>query len=76
MAAVEKPTDDGSGSQFISHIPCEHCGSKDNAALYTDHTYCFGCKTHTPGDATQHKIMDAPELPKTLIDGHYSSLPV
>ena len=76
MAAVEKPTDDGSGSQFISHIPCEHCGSKDNAALYTDHTYCFGCKTHTPGDATQHKIMDAPELPKTLIDGHYSALPV
>ena len=28
---------------FIKHIPCTHCGSKDNLAEYTDHFYCFGC---------------------------------
>ena len=57
-------------------MPCEQWQSKYNAALYTDHTYCFGCKTHTPGDGTQKKTIDSPELPKTLIDGHYAALPV
>ena len=27
-------------SGFVTHIPCEVCGSKDNAAIYSDgHTY-------------------------------------
>ena len=69
------PIDDGSGSEFIGHIPCEFCGSKDNAALYSDHTYCFGCKKHTPGDGMLEKL-NTPILPKTLIDGHYAALPV
>jgi len=31
-------------SVFIKHIPCDSCGSRDNAGLYSDgHTYCFGC---------------------------------
>lgn len=35
-------------SEFIKHIPCEACGSKDNAGLYTDgHTHCFGCGHRT-----------------------------
>ena len=34
-------------SDFVAHVPCETCGSKDNAALYDDgHTYCFGCATY------------------------------
>lgn len=30
--------------QVKAHIPCPHCGSKDNACEYTDHYYCFGCE--------------------------------
>lgn len=28
---------------YVRHEPCEHCGSRDNKAVYTDHSYCFGC---------------------------------
>jgi len=35
-------------STFLNHIPCEKCGSRDNAGLYTDgHVFCFGCGHHT-----------------------------
>ena len=31
-------------SKFLKHIACEHCGSSDGNAYYTDgHTYCFSC---------------------------------
>ena len=33
-------------SDFIRHSPCPDCGSRDNLAVYTNHTYCFGCFTH------------------------------
>ena len=33
-------------SDFIRHAPCPDCASKDNLAIYTNHTYCFGCHTH------------------------------
>lgn len=29
---------------YVRHEPCEHCGSRDNKAVYTDHSYCFGCQ--------------------------------
>ena len=32
--------------EFIRHDACEKCGSKDNLAVYSDHTFCFGCKDH------------------------------
>ncbi len=28
---------------YVKHQPCEHCGSRDNKAVYEDHSYCFGC---------------------------------
>ena len=31
-------------TQFIRHMPCPKCGSKDNLAEYDDHFFCFGCK--------------------------------
>jgi Zn ribbon nucleic-acid-binding protein len=31
-------------SNFIAHIPCPKCNSKDNLAEYDDHFFCFGCK--------------------------------
>ena len=33
-------------SDFIRHAPCPDCGSRDNLAIYTNHTYCFGCHIH------------------------------
>ena len=31
-------------SEFIKHVPCEHCGSSDAGAIYTDgHFHCFKC---------------------------------
>jgi hypothetical protein len=30
--------------QFIKHLPCPRCRSRDNFAEYTDHFFCFGCK--------------------------------
>lgn len=46
------------GSTFVRHEPCEQCGSRDNAALYSDgHLHCFGCGHYTPppteGDAVE-----------------------
>lgn len=42
---------DHEGSSFLRHIPCSTCGSKDNAAEFSDgHTYCFGCGAHGKGD--------------------------
>jgi len=36
-------------SDFIKHVPCDVCGSRDNNSLYTDgHTYCFGCDHWIP----------------------------
>jgi len=34
-------------STFISHEPCEKCGSSDARATYDDgHSYCFNCQAH------------------------------
>ncbi len=65
-------------SDKISHIPCEVCGSKDNAAVYTDgHTYCFGCRDYQhPEDGTEVQNQPAPKRPTALIDGYYTALPV
>ena len=49
---------------FIRHAPCENCGSRDNLAIYQNHTYCFGChdysKTHgeLPEVATKKEIKE------------------
>lgn len=41
----------GEESEFISHVPCENCGSSDANSLYTDgHQFCFACDTWKPGD--------------------------
>tara|TARA_E500000331_G_scaffold355814_1_gene412289 strand:+ start:982 stop:2595 length:1614 start_codon:yes stop_codon:yes gene_type:complete len=34
-------------AQFVGHEPCPDCGSKDNLGVWADHSYCFGCHTHT-----------------------------
>ena len=50
-------------STFIKHIPCENCGSKDNAGLYSDgHTHCFGCGHRTYPNVS-HKLRDTTVQP-------------
>lgn len=58
-------------STFIRHVPCEPCGSSDNASLYTDgHTYCHVCKTYTHADgSTPHEENEQPRMSSSLIDG-------
>jgi twinkle protein len=47
------PYTDESSTIIQSNLPCDRCGSRDNAKAYSDgHTYCFGCGAHTQGDGT------------------------
>jgi twinkle protein len=65
-------------SEFVGHEPCNQCGSKDNAAIYTDgHTYCFGCRHYEPADG--QKAVEPAKTEKrsnALIDGYYTALKV
>jgi len=35
-----------SNEKFLRHAPCNNCGSRDNLAIYENHTYCFGCRIY------------------------------
>ncbi|MAJ57242.1 MAG: hypothetical protein CMI74_04145 [Candidatus Pelagibacter sp.] len=64
-------------SNFVRHIPCEKCGSKDNAGLFDDgHIYCFGCHHYEPPDGSdKSNYYTVGRRPASLIDGYYSALP-
>ena len=37
-------------SEFVRHVACPECGSKDNRGVWDDgHEYCFGCHDYTRG---------------------------
>ena len=63
-----------SDSEFVTHTPCEKCGSSDANSLYTDgHTYCFACQTHVQGDASEEfDVFEDPTI--DLVDGTVSAL--
>lgn len=63
-------------SEKIGHVACEKCGSKDNAAVYTDgHTYCFGCQAYDTGDEEDIAAAQSHhKRPTELIDGYYTAL--
>ena len=50
-------------SRFVGHLPCDHCGSSDGNALYSDgHTYCFVCYNHeSDGEAASGTAVQAEE---------------
>ena len=52
-------------SDFVSRLPCDACGSRDNAALFTDgHTYCFGCQAYSSGgEGGGTKTIATPQQP-------------
>jgi len=44
-----------SESEFVRHLPCDHCGSSDANSLYSDgHSYCFKCETYSTGVDVVH----------------------
>jgi len=45
-------------SVFLRHAPCPSCGSKDNLAVYSDHSFCFGCG-HYEGEGKPKTAMTA-----------------
>ena len=62
-------------SDFIAHTPCEVCGSKDNAGVYTDgHTYCFGCQAYEHGDDDAPQAQRTSKAPSELLKGEYHAL--
>lgn len=59
-------------SEFVSHVPCESCGSSDANSLYDDgHQYCFGCQTYVKGDENGEASTATPKEPleKDLLTG-------
>jgi twinkle protein len=63
-------------NDFVSHIACDSCGSKDNAALYTDgHSYCFGCGDRVAGDAERVSVVPSKaKASQPLLEGDYRPL--
>ena len=62
---------------FLYHIPCEACGSKDNASVYlaTDgstNSWCFGCGTYQSSIQSNQKIFKEKNL--NLLDGEIKPL--
>lgn len=58
----------------MRHIPCDACGSKDNAAEFSDgHTHCFGCGNRTKGENSTVTVTAA-KRPLDLISGEVRGL--
>lgn len=71
----------GDQSELVEKgLPCPDCGSSDNMAQYTDHTYCFGCKAtnrtdgSSPSTPRPKKPYDA-ELAELLNGAIFRNLP-
>lgn len=66
--------DNDNGSEFVTHIPCDNCGSSDANSLYTDgHTHCFACNHHKNGDGSKTQA-PARKVMQGLITGEVSPL--
>ena len=74
QTSIQRVQDD---SEFVDHVPCDSCGSKNNAGLYTDgHTYCFGCQAYTHGDeGTSTPGTQVAKAPSSLLKGEYHAIP-
>lgn len=68
-----------STSEFVTHGPCDSCGSSDANSLFDDgHQYCFSCQKHTPGDDSREDDTFEPtkviKQNPSLIDGRSTDL--
>jgi len=52
---------DHDGSTFVSHEPCDACGSSDANSLFSDgHLWCFACETYTPAEGEGERVQNTP----------------
>ena len=56
-------------SSFLYHAPCPQCGSKNNLAVYSDHSFCF-----TPGCGYKGSEEIIQELDKQFYHGETKAL--
>lgn len=62
-------------SHFITHAPCDECGSSDANSLFSDgHTHCFSCEAHTHGDGGASTPTTTKRKTMGLIHGEYRDL--
>lgn len=62
-------------STFVSHQPCEACGSSDANSLYSDgHLYCFACNTHTQAEGEQMEL-STQSFKADLLQGEPKAIP-
>lgn len=68
-------------STFVSHIPCDLCGSSDANGLYDDgHTHCFSCETTVqPDNSTSESVPVVAASPsetqsRGLLTGQFKAL--
>ena len=66
-----------SNEKFLCHAPCNNCGSRDNLAIYENHTYCFGCRIYlkTDGQTLDLKTINKKEKEHKMITGKIEALP-
>ena len=66
-----------SNEKFLRHAPCNNCGSRDNLAIYENHTYCFGCRIYlkTDGQTLDLKTINKEEKEHKMITGITEALP-
>ena len=62
---------ESNSSSFLRHEPCEDCGSKDNKAVYTDHSYCFGCGNWK---SSEGELVTVVKEIKGIIEGEYKAI--
>ena len=57
-------------AEFVSHEPCEACGSSDANALYSDGSmWCFLCQTYKPSDDDSFETTIQTKVKRDLIEG-------
>ena len=50
-------------SEFVTHEPCDYCGSSDANSVYSDgHKFCFSCHKYTPAEGINLKS----QSPRTM----------
>ncbi len=63
LPSIISPSIGSSESEFLRHEACSNCGSSDGLAVYTDHTFCFVCHTHSQSQhSPQIKLTNAIQL--------------
>lgn len=63
-------------SEFVKHTFCEHCGSSDARAIFTDgHSFCFACKRMIKADdESEQESVATTKRAKPLLPTSYGPL--